>query len=122
MVPNTLDVPCVGSDLGNAGPSATLRLEPSHLLPASDCVVIPPDRGAAWLLGVSDMVNPTQAKDAAVAWARSRGLGGAQVRGGTVNISAESADARGRSPVGQMAALEQLSSYWTIVSAYAAHQ
>ena len=74
------------------------------------------------MLGVSDMVNPTRAKDAAVAWARSRGLGGAQVRGGTVNISAESADARGRSPVGQMAALEQLSSYWTIVSAYAAHQ
>ena len=67
-----LDVPCVGSDLGNAGPSATLRLEPSYL-PASDCVVIPPDRGgAAWMLGVSDMVNPTRAKDAAVAWALLR--------------------------------------------------
>ena len=38
--------PCVGSGLGNAGPSATLRLEPSYL-PASDCVVIPPDRGGS---------------------------------------------------------------------------
>ena len=27
------------------------------------------------MLGVSDMVNPTRAKDAAVAWARSCGLG-----------------------------------------------
>jgi hypothetical protein len=30
------------------------------------------------MLGVSDMVNPTRAKDAAVAWARSRGLGGGE--------------------------------------------
>ena len=27
------------------------------------------------MLGVSDMVNPTRAKDAAVAWARSCGIG-----------------------------------------------
>ena len=32
------------------------------------------------MLGVSDMVNPTREKDAAVAWARSCGLGGESAR------------------------------------------